>query len=98
MGKTSFLSSDSHNALDVAVPGSEVRISDGPIDAVTVAGVRLEVQIAPPPAGAPPDETSAAQVIAPNPTKLLLRVADVRMRAVVHEEMLRRLTERVVLA
>ena len=70
----------------------------GDADAVPVAQVGLEIQIAPPPAGASPQQAAAAQMIAANPAELLLGVRDIRMLAITHEEVLRCLAERVVLA
>src|SRR5690349_2223467 len=82
----------------MAVPGRKVGITNRPVDAVAVVEVGLEIEIAPAPAGAPPEQAAAAQMIAAYPAKLLRPIGEVRVLAIVDEEMLRRLAERVILA
>src|SRR5438045_593183 len=82
----------------MAIPGRDIGVADWPVDAVAIAEIGFEIELAPSPAGATPEETAAAKVVAANPAEILLALADVRMLAVIDEEVLRRLAERVVLA
>src|SRR5688572_6892951 len=62
-----------------------------------IAEVGFEVQIAPPQAPSSPQQAASTKVISANPAEILpAAFADIGMLAVVDEEMLRRLAERVV--
>src|SRR5207237_10871683 len=92
------LAAHAHETLDVRVPGSQILVADGPVDAVTIAQVGLEVEVAPAPAQAAPDQAAPAKLVAPDPAEWLVVGSDVGMFAIVDEEVSGRLAERVVLA
>ncbi len=70
--------------LDVIVPGSEVGVAQGPVDADALPEVRLEVEIAPAVALAAPKQRASADVVAAEPgVGLHLHV---RRFPVVHEK------------
>src|SRR5438094_9980605 len=98
MRNAAFLSGNAHKSLDMGVPRREIGVPNGPVHAVAVTRVGLEIEIAPPPAGASPNQAASAELIPANPAELLWRVADVRVLSIVDEEMLRGLAERVILA
>src|SRR5205807_10112780 len=77
--------------LDVAVPRRDVGVADRPVDAVPVAQVGLEVEIAPAVHLASPDERLAADLVALDPGEGL--VLDVGVLLVLDEEVLVRLAE-----
>ena len=64
-------SGDAHEALDVVVPGREVRVPDRPVDRDPLFRVRLEIQIAQPVTLPPPGERAATHVIPAVPVKPL---------------------------
>src|SRR4051812_41132044 len=98
MREAELLTRDADEALDVSVPRRQVCVANRPVDTVAVAQIRLEIEIARAQAHATPDETSAAQLVTANPAEILIAVGDVRVLAIVDEEVLRRFAERVVLA
>src|SRR6266550_5393396 len=85
-------------ALDVAVPRLQLAIPDRPVDAVAVAQVGLEIEVAPAPAESAPDEAAPAELVAADPAERLVVRRGVGVLPIVHEEVPRRLAERVVLA
>src|SRR5205085_12631346 len=62
---------DAGEALDVAVPGSNVRVPNRPISAHALFHIRREVDIAESEAAASPHERAPADVIAPIPVEAL---------------------------
>src|SRR4051812_44465743 len=98
MWQPKLLARDADEALDMAVPWCDVGITNRPIHSVAIPEIRLEVEIAPPPAGASPEQAASAEVVAANPAELLFGVADVGVFEIVDEEVLGCLTERVILA
>src|SRR2546421_6019716 len=92
------LAAHADEALDVAVPGGQVLIADGPVDAVAVFQIRREIEIAPAPAQPAPDQAAPAELVASDPTERLAVGSSVGMLAIVYEEVAGRLAERVVLA
>lgn len=60
---------DTSEFFDVVIPRGEVGVADGPIDAVAVLGVGLEVEIAPAIGLATPVEGATSHVIAPHPVE-----------------------------
>ena len=72
------LSADADEGLHVVVPGGDVGVADGPVDAVAVAGVGLEVEVAQPVALARPHDRAAPHLAPADPEEGLLRVAGVR--------------------
>src|SRR5689334_16058681 len=98
MRQPALLACDADELFDVRIPGCEVGVSDRPIHPMAVLHVRLEIEIAPPPAGASPNQTAAAELISANPAKGLPIVGVIGMLAILDEEVLCCLSERVVLA
>ena len=79
---------DAGEALDVLVPGRDVRVADRPVDAEAVLGVGLEVEVAPAVRLAAPEQRTAADVVAAHPVEALH--LGVRVLLVVDEPMGRR--------
>src|SRR5688500_20171008 len=71
MRKTHRLSAYPDESLDVVVPWRNVRIPNRPIDAVAVACVCLEVEVAPPVNLASPDDRLASDLARTKPVKRL---------------------------
>ena len=98
LGQPLGLSADADEGFDVVVPGGDVRVADGPVDAVAVPGVGLEVEVAQPVALPRPHDRAASHLAPPDPQEGLLRVAGVGMLVVVDEELARHFVARVALA
>jgi hypothetical protein len=69
--KSVTAAADAGEPLGVVVPGRDVLVPDRPVDAVAVARVRLEVEIAPAVRLAAPQQRSAADVIPAHPVEAL---------------------------
>src|SRR5439155_1146080 len=69
-----------------------------PVDAVAVAQIGCENEVAPPPARPAPNQAAPAELIASDPAERLGVGSDVRVLSIVHEEVPRRLAKGVVLA
>src|SRR5437879_5496885 len=78
-------------ALHVAVPGCHVGVADRPVDAMAVAQVRLEIQVAPAVHLAPPNQRLPADLVPLNPGERL--VLDVGIAVILNEEVLHRFVE-----
>src|SRR5207248_11730403 len=98
MRQTQPLPAHADEPLDVAVPRRQVPVSDRPVDAVAVAQVGCEIEVAPPPARPAPDQAAAAELVAADPTERLVLRSDVWVLAIIHEEVSRRLAKGVVFA
>src|SRR5690348_2129805 len=97
MRETQRLSAHPHELLDVRVPGCQIAVAERPVDAVPIAEVCFEVEIAPAPAQPAPDQAAAAELVAADPAKRLVVGRNAGMLAVVHEEMTGGFAARVVL-
>jgi hypothetical protein len=91
VGEAELLAAHAREALDVRVPGRDVGVADRPVDAVAVAQVGLEVEVAPAVAVPAPEQRLAAHGAALDPGERL--VLDVRVLGVVLVEEQRRLVE-----
>src|SRR5437762_3598891 len=85
-----FLASlDANELLDVAPPRSQIFIAKGPVDAISLACVRLEVEIAPAIDAAPPHDRAPADVSSADPIERLPVRKGIRIVEIVDEELAR---------
>ena len=87
-----------YEALDVVVPGLDVGVSDGPVHAVSVLQVGLEVEIAPAIDVARPYQRSPTHVSSSNPGEVRAVAGGIGVLVVAHEELLAPCVARVALA
>ena len=78
---------DPDEPFDVRIPGRDVGIPNRPVDAVAVAGIGFEIEIAPPVDLPPPGDRPAPYVALPDPVERLLLVEGVGVLEVVDEEL-----------
>ena len=91
------LAADTHERLDVVVPGGDVGVANRPVDADAFARIRLEVEIAPAVDLPSPHDRAPAHLAAANPRERLVGRGRVRILEVVHEKLVGHLVARVTL-
>src|SRR5207245_9597927 len=79
MGPAQSLDAHPDAAFHVGVPRRQVLVADRPVDAVAVAQVRPELEVAPAPAQPAPDQAAPAQLVAADPAERLALGSDVRV-------------------
>ena len=89
---------DADERLDVVVPGRQVRVADGPVDAVSLARIGLEVQVGQPVALPGPHDRPAAHLPSADPQEGLVGFGRVRVLDVVDEELAAHFVAGVALA
>ena len=90
------LAADAGEFFDVIVPGSEIGVTNGPIDSYVFAKIGFEVEVAPTVGLAAPGDGSAADLAAANPCEGLAGSDSVGILQVVNEEFVRKLVAVVV--
>src|SRR6185436_13967042 len=81
--------------FDVVIPGSDVVVTNGPVDAMSIPLVLFEIDRAPARRSAPPHERFAAEMIAADPPKRARGILAVRLFGILDPELLGRLAERI---
>src|SRR5580698_3593520 len=67
LGEAFGLSCDADEIFDVVIPGSDVRVANGPVDSDAFLQIRFEIEIAPTIGLTAPNDGTAADLTAANP-------------------------------
>ena len=96
--ETFFRASHANESLDVRVPRRDIGIPNGPIVAVTITGIRLEIEVAPAVDLPAPGNRPSAHLAAPKPAERSVRRIRVGIFMILDEELVSQLITRITLA